>query len=90
LRNNLKSDIPECQACWLRRICRSCPGLMFKLNGAINQPVAEDCLLKQGLAEGTLLELARLREDPVLWGRFVAKVKQTIQAMSRGPRGGRC
>lgn len=90
LRNNLKLDIPECQACWLRRICRSCPGLMFKLNGAINQPVEEDCLLKQGLAEGTLLELARLREDPVLWGRFVANVKQTILAMSNGPRGGRC
>ena len=90
LRNNLKSSVPECQECWLRRICRSCPGLMFTLNGGINQPVEEDCLLRQGLTEGTLLEVARIREDPVVWSRFVANVKKTIQAMSKGPRGGLC
>jgi len=90
LRDNLKSEIPKCQACWLRLICRSCPGLMYRLNGAINRPVEEDCLLRQGLTEGTLLEVARIREDPVLWSQFVTNVKTILQTMHKGPRGGVC
>lgn len=88
LRDNVKSAIPSCQDCWLRLICRSCPGLMLRLNGAINRPVEDDCLLKQGLTEGTLLEVTRIRQDPVRWTRFVAGVRETIQAMRGNPRGG--
>jgi len=84
-RDNVKSENPKCEQCWLRLICRSCPGLMLKVNGAINRPVESDCMLKQGLTEGALLEIARIRQDPARWASFLANVQVIIRAARRIP-----
>jgi uncharacterized protein len=86
-RDNSKSEIAACQACWLRRICRSCPGLMLIENGDINRPVESDCMLKQGLTEGTLLEIASIRRDPLRWKAFVANVRRAATALCRTSAG---
>jgi uncharacterized protein len=84
-RDNLKSEIRACRDCWLRLICRSCPGLMLTVNGDITLPVESDCMLKQGLTEGTLLEIASIRRDPRRWKAFVANVARAVQALRRTP-----
>jgi uncharacterized protein len=85
-RDNLKSAIPQCRDCWLRLICRSCPGQMLKTNGGIDQPVQSDCLLKQGLTDGALLEVAQIQAERPRWMRFVRNVGEAIRVMRR-PRG---
>jgi len=82
-RDNRKSEIAACRECWLRLICRSCPGLMLMANGHISEPVESDCALKQGLTEGTLLEIASIRRDPLRWKAFVANVGRAVQALRR-------
>jgi len=86
-RDNRKSEIAACQGCWLRLICRSCPGLMLTANGDISVPVERDCALKQGLTEGTLLEVASIRRDPRRWKAFVANVARVVQALRRASTG---
>lgn len=92
LGDNRKVNVVACQECWLRRICRACPGLMLMSNGAIDRPLESECILRWGLAEGTLLELASLQQDPARWARFTASVKRNLTTAGRavaheGPRG---
>jgi len=82
-RDNVKSGIARCRDCWLRLICRSCPGQMLKANGSIDQPLAGDCQLKQGLVEGVLLEVADTQRQRDRWARLVANVGDAMQTMRR-------
>lgn len=64
-----------CQKCWARHVCTSCLGAHYIENGHLDGRTI-NCWIIQAVLETMMAELARIRQTPHDWQRFVTHYRQ--------------
>lgn len=73
---NHKTSRSTCEHCWARYLCTGCLGNVQTTSGNLSGTWALMCEILKGVAEETMLFLARIQGDPETWKRFVNQYKR--------------
>ena len=68
---NVKGKRDDCSVCWARGLCSGCLGAVYNETGSITDVPQDHCELVKAMGERTLVELARVRNDPEKWEKMV-------------------
>lgn len=76
VQNNRKDTHHTCRECWARNLCTGCMGDIQLSSGTLTGESPLLCAVMKAVAEETMLFLARIQGDPMLWKRFVSNYRR--------------